>query len=323
VHGARSRYAAGVVNYQDYEGLAECLVSLADQSLPPACVFVADSDPIPELLAALQRRFPAVRWLSLPNRGYGAAANRIIDLVARAEKVPTFVLLLNADVRLEPEFADSVLAEMSRRPDVALASGKLLRPDGVTVDSAGIVRRRSRRFHDRGSESRDRGQFEEVEEVFAVSGAALMLRMGSLNDLEVEGEVFDPDLFLYHEETDLAWRARRLGWKSLYVPRGRAIHRRGWRSRQRFTVPPEIRRSTFRNRYVEMLKNDVAGDVLRDLPFLIAWEAARLGFALLRDPALLGGYLEALRMAPRAWRKRRIICDRVERRASDGYASFG
>ncbi len=63
-----------------------------------------------------------------------------------------------------------------RPPEVALASGKLLRPGARLIDSAGIVMGRSRRFRDRGSEQPDDGSYGEVETVFAVSGAALMLR---------------------------------------------------------------------------------------------------------------------------------------------------
>ncbi|MCH7600376.1 MAG: hypothetical protein IH973_11525, partial [Myxococcales bacterium] len=48
------------------------------------------------------------------------------------------LLLLNADVELEMGFAEFLVLEMLARPDVALASGKLLRRDGRTLDSAGI-----------------------------------------------------------------------------------------------------------------------------------------------------------------------------------------
>ena len=44
------------------------------------------------------------------------------------------------------------------------------------------------------------------------SPAAKWLRMAAASELAVQGEVFDEDFFLYHEDTDLAWRAALFGW---------------------------------------------------------------------------------------------------------------
>ncbi len=34
----------------------------------------------------------------------------------------------------------------------------------------------------------------------------------------------DPDFFVYSDEVDFAWRLRRAGWSSVFVPAARAIH---------------------------------------------------------------------------------------------------
>ena len=64
---------------------------------------------------------------------------------------------------------------MAADPHVAVASGKLLRPDGRTLDSTGIVMPRHRRPRDRGSEQPDHRQYDRAEPVFAVTGAACFL----------------------------------------------------------------------------------------------------------------------------------------------------
>jgi len=219
--------------------------------------------------------------------------------------------LLNPDVVLDAGYAESLIREMTVRPVAALASGKLLRSDGCTLDSAGIRMARHRHPVDRGSDEIDRRQYEACEFVFAASGAALMIRCQALPDLSVDGEVFDEDFFAYHEETDLAWRAQLLGWKSLYVPRARALHRRGWRRGRRFDIDPQIRRHAFKNRYLEMVKNERPMGFLRDLPAIAGWELLRLGYSVTRDRTLLRAYREALRLLPRAWAKRRIIQQRA------------
>jgi len=67
---------------------------------------------------------------------------------------------------------------------------------------------------DRGYMERDEGQFDEVEEVFAWCGAAVLL---SRDYLETVG-LFEDRYFLYYEDFDLSWRGRAEGWRYLYVP---------------------------------------------------------------------------------------------------------
>ena len=67
---------------------------------------------------------------------------------------------------------------------------------------------------DRGFLQRDTGQFEEPEEVFAWSGTSVLLRRAYLEEVGL----FDPRLFAYYEDLDLAWRGRARGWRYLYVP---------------------------------------------------------------------------------------------------------
>ncbi len=305
------RYAIAIVNHKSYGDLERCLASLAAQVLPPACAVVVDHDPEPQCAAELAARFPKVVFHGQANQGFAAGANLALRLSAELEPGVDYRLLLNADIELEPDFASRLVREMEARPDVALASGKLLREDGRTLDSTGIAMQKSRVFVDRGSERPDLGQFEEIERVFALSGAALMIRSASIAALEVEGELLDEDFFAYHEDTDLSWRAQLLGLACLYVPSARAVHRRGWQQKRWREIDPRVRRHSFKNRYLEMIKNERAPEFLRDLPVILLQELLRLGGALLLDPARLPAYADAMRLAGSALRKRRIIQSRA------------
>lgn len=309
--------AVGVVNYRDYEALARCLESVDAQSIRARAICVVDHDPHLAALGEAFRRWPRVDWVPGPNRGFAAGANRALARLRLVAPDVEYLLLLNADIELECDFAETLSREMACRPDVALGSGKLLRRDGRTLDSAGIAMSRSRKTRDRGSEETDRGQFDRIERVFGVSGAALMLRASALDHLRIEGELFDEDFHSYHEDTDLAWRARLFGWSSLYVPKARARHARGWQRDHWRDVDPAVRRHSFKNRYLEMIKNERGAAFLRDLPAILAWEGARLGYALLRDPARLGAYRDAWRSAGKAWAKRRAIMARADARAQE------
>ncbi|MEM9175672.1 MAG: glycosyltransferase family 2 protein [Myxococcota bacterium] len=306
-------WSVGIVNHGSFDDLERCLAAVAAQSRPPRRVAVWDTGADATAIARLASAHPEVTFEGGTNEGYAGGANRVIRaLVEGPEAVPPdFVLVLNPDVELDADFAAVLLAAIEGEADVAIATGKLLRPDRRTLDSAGIVFPRHRRPRDRGSEAPDDGRFDVAEDVDAASGAALLLRTAAIDRLALDGELFDESFFAYHEDTDLGWRARRLGYRVRYVPRAMAVHARGWKKSERKRVPLAIRRHSFKNHYLQVVKNETRADLLRNAPWLLGWEILRLGFTLLRDPGLLPAYAHAARALPDALRKRRLVAARA------------
>jgi GT2 family glycosyltransferase len=307
----RLRWAAGIVNHASYDDLAECLASLAGQTLPPEGVVVVDTGVDPARLDELRAAHPAVWFEQHPNRGWGAGVNRALAWMRERHPETELALLLNPDVSLDADYADVLADAISRNAAVAVATGKLLRPGRQELDSAGIRLPRHRRPRDRGSGEPDTGAFDRTEYVFGASGAAMLVRRDVMEAVAIDGEIFDEDFFAYHDDTDLCWRVHRFGWKVLYEPRARAVHGRRWRPERRFAVDPAVRRHSFKNHYLQLVKNERGVDFVRNLPWIAVWEVARLGFVLLFDRALLPAYAEALRAAPRAWAKRRALAQRL------------
>lgn len=326
VGSASPTVTVGIVHYAALDDLAACLASLETQTLPPLRVRVYDviedgpALPTASTRDALARFHPRVEWLRAPNVGFAAAANRLLDAEASrttaAQPGADVQLILNADIALDASHLERLAAVFAREPGVAIAGGKLLRPGRERIDSAGIRLPLHARPRDRGSEELDVRQWEREEDVFAVSGAAMALRTRSLDGLALAGEVFDERFFMYHEDTDLCWRAARLGMRVRYVPSAVAVHRRGWRRDERFRMPPAVRRHSFKNHYLQLVKNETGVGFVRRMPALLVWEALRLGFVVLRDRALLAGYVDALRALPDAWRKRRLLVERASRLSS-------
>jgi GT2 family glycosyltransferase len=316
VNAAGPRWVAGVVSHDSYTEIAACLPTVAAQTLAPDGIFVADTAADADRLAALAEAHPSARFEARPNLGWGAGVNRVLAWTTAEHPAAEFVLLLNPDVELAPDFAAILATACARHPHVAFASGKLLRGDGATLDSAGIRLPRHRRPRDRGSEEPDTGRYDRPEFVFGVSGAAMWIRRSALADLAIDGEFADEDFFAYHDDTDLCWRAHLLGWEVLYEPAARGVHHRGWQRRRRHEIAPAVRRHSFKNHYLQIIKNERGIDLLRNAPVLLAWELLRFGFALAADRAILRGYADAWRAAPTAFRKRRILMARA--RGRDG-----
>jgi GT2 family glycosyltransferase len=101
---------------------------------------------------------------------------------------------------------------------------------------------------DRGFMEPDFGQYDEPCEVFAWCGGATLLRAQHLDDVGV----FDTRLFLYYEDTDLAWRARKAGWRHLYCPTAIVRHHHAQSSG---VGSPMFRYHTERNRLLVAARN--------------------------------------------------------------------
>lgn len=301
-----------VVAYQSREHLEGCLTALSAQTGSRIETIVADNgstDGGPELV---EKAFPSVRVLRLgENLGYAAANDR-----ALAEARGEHVLFLNPDCRLAPDYVARALAALTRDPRAAAVQGKLRKAaapgEPPRLDSTGIVVTRSRRNFDRDEGRPDDGRRDAAGEVFGVSGAASLWRRAALDDVAVEGEPLDASYWMYREDVDICWRARRLGWRFLYEPSATAEHGRGFGRHDRARVPRVLRHASLRNRYLTIWKNDGWGSLLRALPRLALFELAQALHVLLREPSLLLAYLDALARLPGALRKRREIRRRAK-----------
>jgi GT2 family glycosyltransferase len=311
VEVADAGYAVAVVHYRSRPDLLRCLAGVAAQTVAPRHVYVYDADGEAETSRCVGERWPEVEVEAGPNRGYAGGANRALARIAERAPHCAYVLLLNPDVVLDGDFAEAMLAAVEPRPEVALACGRLRRPEPGVLDSAGIVLPAHRRPRDRGAGEPDRGQYARTEEVWGAGGAALWIRRAAARDLAVDGEVFDEDFFVYHEDTDLSWRARLYGWSNLYVAEAAATHGRAWRADRRFQVDVRVRRHSFKNHYLELIKNERGWRFWRDLPAIALFEGLRLAYALLRDPAVLPAYLDAWRLSARARARRRAIQEKA------------
>jgi GT2 family glycosyltransferase len=111
---------------------------------------------------------------------------------------------------------------------------------------------------DRAYQEVDRGQFEQAEDVFALCGAACCLRTAALR----ESGPFDPDFFLYYEDTDLSWRLGALGWRILYEPSAVVRHIHAASSSE---WSPLFTFHVDRNRLLMLTKNAHAALALREV----------------------------------------------------------
>ena len=239
------------------------------------------------------------------NTGFAHAANQGIA-AAKGE----FVLLLNPDAYLTPEYIERLLRDIG---DAGAATGKLLRATGTqieptnAIDSMGIRMTRSGRHFDIDTDVSG--------EVFGVSGAAALYSMAFIRDVSIDGEFFDDDFFAYREDADVAWRGRLFGWRAVVVPDAIAYHVRTVTPERRRELSPIINMHSVKNRFLLRLKNEGAYLALRNAPFELFRDVVTIAAVLTIERTSLPAFRWLWRNRKRILAKRRAIQSR--RKVSD------
>ena len=299
------RVAVNIVTFNSDQDIAACLESVQLQTFRDFQTHILDNASSDDTLKVIEPFEIDYLTRSPVNIGFCKAHNQL------ARRFPSdYVLFLNPDSALRPRFIGELVQALDARPDAASASGKLIRMDGKTIDSTGIIMLREQRHLDRGSGQPDAGQFEKAEEIFGPSGAAAMYRRKALDDAAIQGQYFDEDFFAYREDADLAWRCRLLGWTSIYVPAAVAEHRRRVTPERRGQLPPTINYHSVKNRFLLRINNLTGSLYRRDFWPITKRDAAVIGYVLLREWSSIPAFFYVTRNLPRLLRKRRVIQSR-------------
>ncbi len=220
-----------IVNWNTRELLAACLESLgaAGEGIEVIVVDNASSD---GSAAMVRERFPAVRLLcNESNLGFGRAVNQGYA-AARAD----YVLLLNSDTRVEANAIRASVGFLEEQRDTAVVGCRLRYADGRVQSSCfrfpsvfGSVLTSfylSQLF--RGSYLLDWNRYghrswETAREVDCVMGSFFMIRRAAIT----EEPLLDEGYYMYAEETDLCYRLKRAGWKTMFFPGAEIVHHHG------------------------------------------------------------------------------------------------
>jgi GT2 family glycosyltransferase len=207
-----------VVSHNSTRWLRQCLVRLIDSTSPGTAVQVVDTGSSDGSTEIAREFAPRVETITVgPNLGFAGACNLGIDRTAA-----DVVVVLNPDVVVRPTTFDALLSVVTTNPTVGIAGGKLLYPDGVTIQHAGGIMTYPLALTNHfGYGQADQGQYEERREVDYVTGALFAVRKSAVAEVGYFDEGFYP---AYFEETDLCYRLRLAGHKVVYVPDAVAIH---------------------------------------------------------------------------------------------------
>lgn len=297
------------MTYQSAAFIGDALRALAAVPERPLRVVVVDNastDATEEIVA----RFD-VRWHSMGrNAGYAASVNEGVRLVGTE-----VIVVLNPDVTVRSGWLEPLLEALDS-PEIGAAMSLIelsYAPGRYNTSGGRMTVSAIAWISDHGLRVSDDLRTREVP---FPSGAAFAIRRETWDTI---GGMW-PDLFLYHEDTDLGWRLRMHGFRSVLVPTSLVAHNYD------YARNPEKLFLLERNRWMLLLSNYRRSTLWLLAPVLglhelgVVWTAVRSRWfgAKLRSWSNLWRLRKALRTRNRQLQAARSIGDAAILRGFDG-----
>ncbi|MFA5147901.1 MAG: glycosyltransferase family 2 protein [Candidatus Omnitrophota bacterium] len=217
-----------IVNYNSREDLIGCLESIKDQGQSPAGTvptWVIDNAST-ESIRDLEEKYKWVDFIyNKINIGFGAANN-----IAISRSDSKYHLVLNPDIRIKKQAIDELASFMEKNPDVGVAGPRLVYGDGklqyscrrfptfTTFVSRGLFpEKKTKAMADYLMLDKDHNSGFDCDWVL---GSCLMAKKCVLDGLKG----FDESYFMYYEDIDLCYRAKKAGFRVAYDPSAEATH---------------------------------------------------------------------------------------------------
>ena len=212
-----------ILNWNGKKLLKDCLSSLFKLTdYPNYKVIVVDNGSTDGSVEYVKKHFPKADILALDkNYGFSKGNNEGIKYALKKYN-PDYILLLNNDTEIiQKDWLTRMVEVAESDKKIGIVGCKLVYPDG-RIQHAGVDVFSLTHY---GWGEEDKGQWDEIKEVLAISGACFFIKRSLIKKIGLLDEIYSP---YWGEETDFCMRAIRAGFKIVYVGHSTLIHREGF-----------------------------------------------------------------------------------------------
>ena len=205
------------------KALNDLFASVGDLELE---VFMIDNASRDNSVEVLRREYPNITLIeNNKNVGFGRANNQALPFIKGR-----YVLLLNTDAFVEPDTLIKTMQYMDKHPRCGMVGVRLVGRDGVLQPSCRyfptawniFLERTNLKKYFKHAKLIDNMSWDHtsVRSCDWVPGCYALIRKEVIDQVGL----FDPRYFLYYEEVDHCFAAKRAGWEVAYYPDTTVVH---------------------------------------------------------------------------------------------------
>ena len=234
-----------VLNWNQKNNTLECLDSLQKITYRNYKIIAVDNGSTDGSQETIKNSYPEVIVAeNKENLGYAEGNN--VGIKYALKHGADYVFILNNDTIADTEALYFLIDEAEKNRNIGIVGPKIYYyEESSRIQSTGGALNGNFNPLHRGFKETDKGQFEDVKEVDFVSGSAMLIKREVFEKIGF----FDPDFFMYWEETDFCYRARKQGFRVIVVPQAKIWHKGGT------GVMPLITYYMVRNKLLFLKKN--------------------------------------------------------------------
>jgi len=205
-----------VLNYNAGELLLNCIESVKKSSYKNLEIIVVDNISTDKSQKTCKEKHPDIKLIQNDeNFGYCEGNN-----IGIREAKGDYIIILNPDTIVESNWIEELISAYNKFGEGLYQPKHLSLNEKTVYMSAGNMLNIFGFGYAREKGNKDENQFNKIEEISYASGTCLFTSSAVLKKVGL----FDPFIFLYHDDLDLGWRASQLGIKSYYVPTSLIYH---------------------------------------------------------------------------------------------------
>lgn len=214
----KKRISVIIPTFNSWVTLKPCIVSIYKQTYLSSEIIVVDNNSTDATSSNIKKYFPKVKLIKL-QKNTGVTGGRNAGIKA-ADKKSDYLLFLDHDMVADLDMLKNLMIVAGENPTYGILTPKIFYwEDQKRIWAAGTnINLWTGQVLFRGGQ--DKGQFDKCEEV-QVAPAAILVKEQVLK--KIHG--FDNRYFATYEDTDFCFRARKFGFKTIYVPSAIAFHK--------------------------------------------------------------------------------------------------
>jgi O-antigen biosynthesis protein len=168
-----------------------------------------------------------------------------------------YIVFLNNDTYVLPGWLENLQATLGNDSKIGLAGSKLVYPNGLLQEAGGIVWKNEKVWNYGRFSDPSNYEFNYLKDVDYCSAASIIVKAEIIDKLGGFDPLYQPAFF---EDTDLAFRVRQLGYRTVYQPKSEVIHFEGVTAgrniKEGFKKYQEKNKQKFFERWKEVLQKE-------------------------------------------------------------------